>query len=369
MKFTVSKEVFLRELFKIQGIIEKRQTMPILLNVLISAEENKISLLATNIEMGMITKFEAEVLEQGKITVSAKGLFDIVKELEPGLIEIETNESSLKIKSGRAEFNIKTLSASDFPKIPLPSKTPEINIKSNYLADKLDKIIFCASSDETKNNLNSIYIDKVAEENKIRFVSTDGHRLGIKEDVELELKNLGESKGLLIPRKGAIEVRKILDTEENISLMLESNYLYVFAGNTVLFVKEMDLKYPDYLRVIPSNNDKYFKINRKEMLNSLKRVSLVSTIKSKTVLFSLDKGVLILSSKSPDYGEASEEMSVDYQGDKLDIRFNAKYLIDILSSTNDEELEFQAGDSLSPILIKPEKEKTTCKYVVMPMRL
>lgn len=369
MKFTVNKDNFVKELGKIQGIGEKRQTMLILSNVLISAESGKFSLLSTNMEVGMLTNSDADVIEKGKITVSAKNLYDICKEMPSGILEVETEENVLKIKGGKAEFKIPTLPAGDFPKVPLPSKTPKISIESSKLKDMIDKVTFCASTDETKYHLNSVFIDNSSNKNYLRMVSTDGHRLGMIDSPICDLETLGVSKGILIPRKGSSELRKILETAENISIMIESSYMYIFAGNTILFIKEMDLEYPDYLRVIPTNNDKSFKVKRTDLLSALKRVSIVSTIKSRTAMISLNQGSLLLSSRSPDYGEATEEIEVDYSKSPMEIRFNSKYLIDILSATTEDILSFEMGDPLSPVVIKPNEGSSECLYVVMPMRL
>ncbi|MCX6112183.1 MAG: DNA polymerase III subunit beta [Proteobacteria bacterium] len=369
MKFTINKENFVKELGKIQGIGEKRQTMLILSNVLISAEAGKVSLLSTNMEVGMMTNSDADVIEKGKTTTSAKNLYDICKEMPTGLLEIETEENILKIKGGKAEFKIPTLPSGDFPKVPLPSKTPKVNIESSKLKNMMDKVTFCASTDETKYHLNSVFVDNSSNKGWLRMVSTDGHRLGMIDSPICDLETLGIGKGILIPRKGATELRKIIETAENVSIMVESSYMYIFAGNTVLFIKEIDLEYPDYLRVIPGNNDKSFKVKRTDLLSALKRVSIVSTIKSRTCSISLNQGALQLSSRSPDYGEATEEIEVDYSKTPMEIRFNSKYLIDILSATTEDVLSFEMGDPLSPVLIRPNEGSSDSLYVVMPMRL
>ena len=369
MKFTVNKENFVKELGKIQGIGEKRQTMLILSNVLITADAGKVSLLSTNMEVGMLTSSEADVIEKGKITASAKNLYDICKEMPSGILEVEIEDNILKIRGGKAEFKIPTLPANDFPKVPLPSRTPKVNIESSKLKDMMDKVTFCASTDETKYHLNSVFIDNSTNKGWLRMVSTDGHRLGMTDSPICDLETLGVSKGILIPRKGAAELRKVIDTAENVSIMVESGYMYIFAGNTILFIKEMDLEYPDYMRVIPTNNDKSFKVKRTDLLSALKRVSIVSTIKSRTSMISLNQGSLVLSSRSPDYGEATEEIEVDYSKTPMEIRFNSKYLIDILSATSEDILSFEMGDPLSPVMIRPNESNSECIYVVMPMRL
>jgi len=368
MKFTVSKEIFLKELAKIQGVGEKRQTMLILANVLICAKENEVSLLTTNIEVGVNVFFEAAVLEEGLITVNAKNLYDIVKELSEGVVECSLDNNYLKIQCHKTIFNIPTLPASDFPEVPKPSVNSSVKIKSSCFKNLIDKVFFCSSNDETKYHLNSIYIDQGQEENKIRFIATDGHRLAISEDTACNLVDFGASKGILLPKKGVHEFRKLLDESEEVSLLLEANYLFIMSKNTTIFMKEMDLDFPDYIRVIPQNNDKNVVFEKDAFLKSLKRVSLISSnIKSKTVLMSLSSNSVVMSSRSPDFGEASEEIEMTYDYEPLDIRFNSKYLMDIFSTSTENYINIKFNDSLSPILVKPEKSDTV--YVIMPMRL
>jgi len=368
MKFTISKEAFLKELNKIQGVGEKRQTMLILANVLINAKNNEISLLATNIEVGVNAKTEAAVLEEGSTTVNAKNLYDIVKELPEGVVECSLENNHLKIQCLKTKFNIPTLPSSDFPEVPAPSKKTNIKIKSSCFKNLIDKVFFCSSNDETKYHLNSIYIDQGQEDNKIRFVATDGHRLAIAEDTVCSLTDFGASKGILLPKKGVHEFRKLLDEAEEVSLLLEANYLFIMSKNTTVFMKEMDLDFPDYIRVIPQNNDKNVVFEKDVFIKSLKRVSLISSnIKSKTVLMSLSNNSVVLSSRSPDFGEASEEIEMTYDYEPLDIRFNSKYLMDIFLTSTENFINIKFNDSLSPILLKPEKNDII--YVIMPMRL
>ena len=368
MNFTISKEIFIKELFKIQGVGEKRQTMLILSNVLIKASGSEVSLLSTNMEVGVNTFFEASVIEEGSITVNAKNLYDIVKELPEGIVELNLENNYLKIECLKTKYNIPTLPATDYPEVPSPSKKGEININCSVIKKLIDKVVICSSNDETKYHLNSVYIDKGEKENNVRFVATDGHRLAVAEDELFNFDNLGSSKGILLPKKGIHELRKLLDENEEISILLESNYLFAMSKNTSIFIKEMDLDYPDYIRVIPQNNNKSVVLEKDTFLKSLKRVSLVTNIKTnKTVLMSLSENSLVLSSRSPDYGEAFEEMEIEYSEKALDIRFNSKYLIDIFTTNNDNFININFNDSLTPIMITPENKN--CIYVIMPMRL
>jgi len=369
MKFTVNRDVLIKELAKVQGVGERKSTVPILANALISAEAGKVSMLSTNMEVGILTHVEVDVIEKGKTTASAKLLYDVCREMPEGTLDVETDEVFLKVRCGRSESKIVTLPASDFPKVPLPGKTPKTTIESAKLIRMMDKVGFCASTDETKYHLNSIFIDDGANKGCLRMVSTDGHRLGLIDEPLCDLEAIGAAKGILIPRKGAFELRKIMDTAKEVSIMVDAGYFYMFADNAVVFVKEMDLEYPDYTRVIPTSNDKSFRVKKNDMLSALRRVSLMSAIKSKTVLFTLNQGGLVLSSKSPEAGEATEEIEVDYSKSSMEIKFNSKYIIDILSSSSDEVLTFNMGDPLSPVLIKPDKETNDNLYVVMPMRL
>jgi DNA polymerase III subunit beta len=370
MIFSVNKEILSKELSKLQGVSEKRHTMIILANVLITAEKNRVSMLATNMEVGVSTSLDAEVGQTGKITVSTKNFYDIVKELPNGTIEVSVNDSTLKIKAGKVEFKIPTLPAVDFPKIVLPSKKPEISTTGTKLKKMLDMVVPCTSTDETKYHLNGIFIDNGKESGTMRMVSTDGHRLALIEDNMFDLNKLGASKGVILPKKGIFELRKLIETSEDVSMSLENGYFYFNVGNTMMFIKELELEYPDYYRVVPKNNVKKIKVKRSDFLSALKRVSLVTTIKSKTVSMLLNSAAMELSSRSPDYGEAKEELEVDYpDGTTMDVRFNSKYLIDIISAMDDEIIKMELGDALSPVLVKPDKEDKNYLYVVMPMRL
>ncbi|MBN1114261.1 MAG: DNA polymerase III subunit beta, partial [Oligoflexia bacterium] len=331
--------------------------------------KGKVSLLATNMEMGVFTEFEAEVASPGKTTVSARNIYEICKELPTGSIEMELIDNLLKIKSGRVDFKIPTLPASDFPKVPLPSAKPNLEIESARLKNMIDKVTFCASSDETKYHLNSVYFDNGTDKGTLRMVSTDGHRLGLMDSNICTLADLGAVKGILFPKKGIMELRKIMDASDKVSLMLESGYLYVYIENSLLFIKQMELEYPDYMRVVPKGPEKALSVKRTDMLSALKRVSLVTTIKSKTVLVSLNDNSMSLSSRSPDFGEAVEEIEASYNDENMEIRFNSKYLVDILSALDDDILNFNIGDPLSPVLVKPQKDESAYLYVVMPMRI
>lgn len=370
MRFSVNKDILSRELSKLQGVSEKRHTMIILANVLITAEKNKVSMLATNMEVGVHTNFEAEVGETGKITVSTKNFYDIVKELPNGTIEVNISDSTLNIKAGKVEFKIPTLPAADFPKVTLPSKKATISTTSDKLKKMLDMVVPCTSTDETKYHLNGVFIDNGKEKGTMRMVSTDGHRLALIEDNMFDLEKLGASKGVILPKKGIFELRKLIETNSDITLSLENGYFYFYAGNTMMFIKELELEYPDYYRVVPKNNTKKLKVKRSDFLSALKRVSLVTTVKSKTVSMLLNSAAMELSSRSPDYGEAKEELEVDYpEGTTMDVRFNSKYLIDIISAMDDEIIKMDLGDALSPVLVRPDKDDKNYLYVVMPMRL
>ncbi len=370
MKFTAKKDDLVRELNKIQGVSERRQTMMILSNTLINAESGKVSFLATNMETGIQTNFDADVIEKGKTTANTRNLYEIVKRINSDIIEFDTDENNLKISGARAEAKIPTISAADFPKMNIPEKKNSTILETSKLADMLDRVIFCSSTDETKYNLNSVYIDNGANKGWLRAVSTDGHRLGVSEQAICALEDIGVSKGILLPRRGATELRKIIDTTDKVSLMYDAGYIYMYANNTVVFAKEMELDYPDYTRVIPSKNDKTFRVKRQDMLTALDFVSLVSNVKSKTVSLSLSDGALVLSSRSPENGETVQEIEVDYSKDQIEIRFNSRYLMDILATSKEDVLVFEVGDPLSPVLIKPDTaESNNNIYVVMPMRL
>ncbi len=367
MEFSIDKNEFIKVLQRIQGIVEKRNTMPILANVLIETNSGSIDILATDLEIFIKDNCPSSVKRDGAVTVNARKLFEIVRQMPDESVDISVgNEDKVTIKSGRARFNIMGLSAKEFPAFPAVEEDSLTRIDPDTLKEMIDKTSFAVSTDETRYNINGFYLER--DDSRTRIVTTDGHRLAI---IEKETDIPAEAGGVILPRKGVTEIRKLLEEKEGTFYFgITKKSATMKRDNTVINIRLIDGEFPDYKQVIPKDNDKSFIAPRTGLLESLKRVSILSSEKVKGVKFSLSKDRLVLSSSSPDIGDATEELPVEYGYDDMDIAFNAKYLIEALDAMDDEKVVLWLKDSLSPGILKPvNSEASGYCYLIMPMRL
>ncbi len=368
MEFNINKNDFIKVLQRIQGIVEKRNTMPILANVLIEVKDSYVTLIATDLEIYIKDTCQVDVKEEGTVTVNARKLFEIIKQLPDDQVNISVKEGEkLTIKSGRARFNIVGLPSKEFPPFPSIEEDKIVNIGPETLKDMVDKTSFAVSTDETRYNINGFYLEK--DDGSIKMVTTDGHRLAM---IDKNNKDIFiEEKGVILPRKGVLELRKLLEEKEgSYSFGVTDKSATMKRNDTVVNIRLIEGEFPDYKQVIPKDNDKNVVADRAGLLESLRRVSILSSDKIKGVKFTLSKDVLVLSSSSPDIGDAREELVVEYDGDDLEIAFNAKYFIEALDAVNDEKVELKLKDQLSPGVLMPvEKKGGGYTYIVMPMRL
>ncbi len=372
MKLKVDKKDLIALLSKTQNIVEKRNTMPILINVLLKAEKNGLQVFATDLEVSLTDQVPVKTEVEGQIAVNAKNLFEIVREFGEGEIVLETkNNNRLQIKQNKSVFNIVGISSEEYPVFPTFKTNDFIEVNPEVLLEMIDRTIYSVSNDETRYHLNGVYFEKKTVEGRTQFrmVATDGHRLSLVDRfTNDETANIINS-GVIIPRKGLAEVKKIIDfSNGTIQMAVEGSQLIVKSGSTVLMVRLIEGKYPNYQQLIPHNLKKTASMNRESLLSSIRRVSLLSNQKSKGVTIALAKGKMEISSNNPEMGDAKEEIEVDYNGEDLKIGFNAKYILDILNSFSDEKLCLELDTQLSPGLIRPSNDADyTC--VVMPMRI
>jgi DNA polymerase-3 subunit beta len=368
MEFKIEKGDFIKVLQRMQGIVEKRNTMPILSNILIDADQNtgKVNITATDLEIFIKASCSATVKKNGSVTVNARKFFEIIKELPEETVNVSAkNGERVTIKSGKARFNILGLPAKEFPAFPAIEEKKLVKFEPQTLKDMVDKTAFAVSTDETRYNINGFLLEK--EGTKIRMVTTDGHRLA---QIEKEAEEIpGEKEGVILPRKGVLELRRLLEEkEESFFLGISKKTATMKKDSTVINIRLIEGEFPDYKQVVPKDNDKEMLANREVLLGSLKRVSILSSDKIKGVKFGLEKGKLTLSSSSPEMGDATEELEVDYKENSLEIAFNARYFIDMLEAVDEEEIEILLKDQLSPCVLRPKGAiNYTC--VVMPMRL
>ena len=370
MHFTIEKEVFLKGLAKVQGIVEKRNTIPVLSNVLLEGADGELCLTATDLEVGMQSTYPATIRKPGKITVSAKKLYEIIKELPDNEISFNAKENSwIEVECGKAQFNIVGLSADEFPNFPEPDKTNFIALESSLCKEMIEKTFFAVSQDESKYNLNGIFCQVQQDTGQLRLVATDGHRLSMIDKSIEKTENTELNRGVILPRKGILELKKLAEEGEgNLQLGFMENNAVVSKDQTVIIMRLVDGEFPDYGRVIPKANEQQASIAVDPFLHALRRMIIVSSEKSRGVKMHLKENLLEVSSSNPELGDAREELDVEYLGPELTVGFNARYLLDILQVQDQERINIILKDNLSPGLIKPVDEDGYLA-VIMPMRL
>jgi len=372
MHFTIEREVFVKALARVQGIVEKRSTIPILSNVLIQAENDSIKLIATDLEVGMKTSYPATIKKSGKITVSAKKLYEIIREFPEGEVSFIAKENCwIELRCGKALFNIVGLSPDEFPYFPETDEQTFVQIPAELLKEMIEKTSYAISTDETKYNLNGIYFREMQEESgsSLRLVATDGHRLALYQ-ADVNVADISQlQKGVILPRKGVQELRKITEEGEgDVELGFFDNNAVVRRERTTVVMRLVDGEFPDYERVIPKTRDLEAYIDRDAMLHVLRRVAILASERSRGVKLRIASKMLELSSSNPELGEAREDLEIDYQGPEVVIGFNARYLLDILQNIDDETIEMVFKDQVSPALISPQGN-AGYRTVIMPMRL
>lgn len=378
MKFSVNRDPLLEALQKAQSVVEKRNTVQILANILCTIKGNELSLSATDLEVGIKISLPVEGQEDGKITLSAKHFLDIVKELPQKQLNITRKENNwIEILCGKSRFNIMSLSADEYPALPLFEDKEYFEARVQALKEMIDRTSFAVSTDATRYHLNGVFFEHL-EANVMRMTATDGHRLSfVDQEVFLRMPEL--RRGIIIPKKGLSELRKFLDeSESSIGLAFERGYIFASSFNSssekpnthssYLFIRLIEGEYPPYQQVIPKNVDRKLMVDHAALTSALKRVSLLAHEKSRGVKLALQDHLLTISSSNPDMGEAREEIDVEYSGEAIDIGFNAKYLLECLSVMNTEKLEFHFKDRLSPGILKGVGLNNHT-YVIMPMRI
>ncbi len=378
MKLTISKAQMLVGLQRVQNVVERRTTMPILSNALLKTETGALSLSATDLEVGIQSLLPAEIKEPGSITVKARSLLDIVRELPDTDIQFQTRENSrLEITAKKSVFNILGLPAEDFPEVPTFSSEETqtfVRMNGSAVVAMLDKTLYAASTDEARYHLNGVFFETLEEADKrlFRMVATDAHRLAL---VDNPGALFDESAwrlfkdGVIVPRKGLNELRRLLaEGKEDFFVTIKGRMLFVKRDGIFLSMRLIEGKYADYKRIIPKQSEGPISVDREAFLASLKRVSLMSSDKSKSVTFSLKPGILTISSQSPELGDALEELSVDYQGEDLRIGFNSRYLIDAVSSMEGEQVLLELRGKQNPGVIR-SSQGANHTSVVMPMRI
>ncbi|MBI2339232.1 MAG: DNA polymerase III subunit beta [Deltaproteobacteria bacterium] len=365
MDFKITKKDFLDALAQAQGVVERKNTMPVLSNVLLDAEKQGLKISATDLEVTVVRQCPAQVLQGGKITVLARSLHDIVREVDQDEIVFKVDaQDRVEVTAGASQFKIPGLTAKEFPALPtIPDSLSEIPCE--LVKNMVEKTSFSMSTDETRYNLNGVLLQG-EKEGEVRMVATDGHRLALV-DQKIPSGGFGAVK-VIIPRKGVSELKKMVSQEGSFELGVGPKNLFARKGNVSLFIRLIDGEYPDYTRVIPKENDKVASIPRGLFVGALRRVSLLSNERSHGVVLSFSPGHLDISTNNPDLGEAREELTAEYKGPNMNIGFNARYFLDVLDVIRDEKVILELKDELSPCLIRSEYDRGF-QCVIMPMRI
>lgn len=368
MNFSIERSPLLEALQKVQTVVEKKNTIQILGNILCIVKNQELYLCATDLEVGIKVTLPVAVQQEGKITLSAKHFLDIVKELPEKTLHITRKDNSwIELICGKSRFNIVGLPADQYPDLPSFEDKTYFEARTDALIEMIDRTQFSASTDATRYHINGVFFEYL-ETGLMRMTATDGHRLSFV-DQEVFLKTPDLKRGIIIPKKGLGEFRKLLDDgTPTIGLSFERGYLFAKLNDTYLFIRLIDGEYPDYRPVIPKGADRLVKIDRQAFNSGLKRVSLLANEKSRGVKLTLQDGILLISSSNPDMGEAREELDVEYSGEPLEIGFNFKYLLESLAVMKSEKLEFHLKDRLSPGILR-EVGQQNHTYVIMPMRI
>ncbi len=371
MRATVERSHLLKSLGHVHRVVERRNTIPILSNVLLRAEGSKLTMKATDLDLEVTESVPAEVARGGATTVPAHILYDIVRKLPDGAeVSLDTGDGSqLALRSGRSNFTLQVLPETDFPDLTTGEFPTRFSLPALSLKKLIDRTQFAISTEETRYYLNGIYLHavKVAGKSMLRAVATDGHRLA---QAQMDAPGGSEAMtGIIVPRKAVGEIQKLVEEPDaTVDVEVSDTKIRITIGPLVLTSKLIDGTFPDYVRVIPQGNDKILKVDRSEFAEAVDRVSTISSERGRAVKLALSDGKMVLSVNNPDSGSATEELGVDYPADGIEIGFNSRYLLDVAAQLETGTAEFRFADPGSPTLITDDGEENAL-YVLMPMRV
>ncbi len=372
MELVVRKNDLLRELQLFQGIVERKNTIPILANVLMEAKGGEIKFLATDLEVGLRSKCEASVSKGGSLTLPAKKLYEIVKSLpETAEVRIEEDKGGVKVASDKFDSRMQTLPREDYPVVPEETGSGQATLSRASLRDMVAKTQFAITGEDTRYFLNGALF--VLKPDEMTLVATDGHRLALASVKREKTKGAKESDEVraILPKKTLSELGRLLaEGDDDIRYERGENHLFFAIGNRMLISRVIDGQFPAYDRVIPKGNDKSIEFDRDRITNAVRRVALLSNERSRAVKFQIEKGKVEVTSSSPEFGEAREVLVVDYAGGPVQICFNAQYVLDFLNVVDTDAVTLELKDETSQALMKPVGSgPLNYIYVIMPMRI
>ena len=375
MDFEIDKREFVKGLGLMQSVAGRRTTLPILSHILLEWEKDSLCLTGTDLETGIREELPARIHQGGKASVSAKKIFEIVKELPEETIHIKKKENQwITIQCGKSVFNLAGLDPEEFPSLPTYSDESFSQVSTNLMKEMIEKTVFAASSEESRYHLNGILISqsKKGEREILRMVATDGHRLSLLDRESQMIR--GIEKGIIIPKKGVLEIKKIMgdrDGAEEMKVYFDQTHGFFKMGKSLMVIRLIDGEFPEYEQVIPKGNDKKVLMEKGKMYASLRRVSTMASERVEGIKFLVKKNFVELSSYHQDFGDAKEEVEVSYEGPSLEIGFNARYLMEALSVMDMEDVVMELKDEGSPGILKPQSvtEPSNQLCIIMPMRI
>jgi len=365
MKLTAPREEILAPLQSVIGVVERRQTMPVLSNVLLSARNNRLSLTGTDLEVELVATRELQVSQAGEITVPGRKFLDILKALPDGVeVTLTTEGDRLVIKAGRSRFTLATLPAAEFPLVDEINAQQTLKLSHGEFRRLIDKTHFSMAQQDVRYYLNGMLLE--AEGKQLRAVATDGHRLGLCE-TSLEIASKSKQQ-VIVPRKGVLELQRILGESGDIELAIGTNHVRAQIGGIRFTSKLIDGRFPEYGRVIPANANRIIDADRDTLRHALQRTAILSNEKYRGIRLNVKPGMLTLQAHNPEQEEAEDQIEVGYTGEEIEIGFNVNYLLDALAAIDTDRVAIGLTDANSSCLIMAPGS-TSAKYVVMPMRL
>ena len=371
MQFVVKRDTLLKSLNFVQGVVEKKNTLPILSNVLLQLKENKLSIVATDLDIIFYDEIsEIKIIKEGSTTTSAAILYDILRKISSNAelnFELKT-ENKLSLKSVNSDFNLLCLPTDNFPSFADEFEGQEISLNNNRFLKLLNKTRISISNDDTRHYLNGIFLHltEAHGRNFLTGVATDSHRLS---SSSVEIENSANFTSLILPRKTVFQLCSLLtETTEQLTMQTSENKIKFSLGKIKLISKVIDGKFPDYKKVVPTSNDKTLILSSKDFITSIERVASVSLDRKEGVKLVINKDNVQLSVNSANSGEGNEKIKAEFSSENLNISFNSKYLVDIASEVEDKNIKMNLKDSVSPVLIEDVSDKNSY-YVIMPMKI
>ncbi|MCK5607534.1 DNA polymerase III subunit beta [Candidatus Pacearchaeota archaeon] len=366
MQIKINRNKLAAALSKVQGATGSAKTMPILSTVLLNAEDGYLKLTTTNLEVGIIEEIDVEVSKEGSICLPAKKLLEIVKTSPEKDVTITSSGTGkwAEIVSGKARFKVADLDPDDFPRIPIIDEAETVDVEAAVLANLLDKVIVSVSTDDSRYNLNGVYVEQLSTDG-IKLVSTDGHRLAV---VVHGALGKTEKRGHIVPRGGIQEFRKALDGADTVEMGFTGSHAVMRVGDTIIVTRLIEGDFPDYEQVIPEYSGVTVSIDRREAISIIKRVSILADDKTRGIRLDLENNTMKISTENPGTGDASEETPVEYAGEVLTMGFNARFLLEFLSTMSGKTVAVYAKDDQAALMLKCEGDQESLA-IVMPMRV